>query len=438
MVNENTGEAKDDKKQAGVVAATVLCSLWDMATIAMLKSLGSVASLAASAQTAEKSRVAAIRAEAAKLFAEQLEAYNEQQRVANTSALGGPHAELQVAMAEVAFATDNLTVARKLLERFLQTGPQKDQFYCRAKTLLGLLIDRESTDAKANGINSIKQRKLALAELLLALDVATAPENVTRYKFVVFNISAACWRIVSPFLRADRAKNFIVEMNRVCVALEAIDDANKKWRIDFLAATAVCYADDKQAKEASDRLDKAIEYAEKLLSEIVSIDGKLSDEAKKCISETEAIMSALRQVDEREEAKRRKPKIDPDAEEGIETKATEPVELPPLEGLAALGYAVLRERLNESQAAKATAEATLKKNGEEKLAQQEQLGRLYSQRVHVNVPDFKKVQGAPTVTQALRLRTLVQLQCLVSGAIVDKDWAATFAAVLADLEKAAA
>jgi len=149
-------------------------------------------------------------------------------------------------------------------------------------------------------------------------------------------------------------------------------------------------------------------------------------------------MSALRQVDEREEAKRRKPKIDPDAEEGVETKAAEPVELPPLEGLAALGYTVLKDRLNESQVIKAKAEASLKQNGEEKLAQQEQLGRLYSQRVHVNVPDFKKVQGTPTVTQALRIRSLVQLQCLVSGAIVDKDWAATFAAVLADLEKAAA
>ena len=403
---------------------------------AMLQTLAAISKLAESAKTAEKSRVASIKAEAAKLFAQQYASFQKMQTVSNSSSSGAVspfHAELQVVVAEVAFATESQAISRRVLETFLQTSPQKDQYYCRAKTLLGLLIEYEAS--ATNGITGIQQRKLALAELMLALDVATSTENVARYKFVVFNISVACWQIVSPFLRADRARNFIAEMNRVSSALEAIDDADKKWRISYLAATAVCYADDKQAKEASDRLDKACEHAEKLLADVLSVDAGLAAEAKKCTSETEAIMAALREVEDREEAKNRKPKIDPDAEEGTETK-TEQVEFPPLEGLAALGYVKLKERLNESQGVKAASEEKLKTNGDLKQRQQEALTRLYSQRVHVNVPDFKKVQGMPSVAASVRMRTLVQLQCMVSNAIVDKDWPATFAAIIADLEKA--
>jgi hypothetical protein len=44
----------------------------------------------------------------------------------------------------------------------------------------------------------------------------------------------------------------------MAAALELIDYSDKTWRIMYLSAAAVCFDDEKKAKESSDLLDKAL------------------------------------------------------------------------------------------------------------------------------------------------------------------------------------
>ena len=123
-----------------------------------------------------------------------------------------------------------------------------------------------------------------------ALDIATLPENAFRYKFLVYNISLVVWKIVNPFLRSQRAKHFLAEMQKSCSALEGVDDNDKDWRVLFLSATAFVLEDDKQNKPASDLVDKALEYAEQKLAEVVEEETSLTEESKKSASETEGFI----------------------------------------------------------------------------------------------------------------------------------------------------
>lgn len=88
-----------------------------------------------------------------------------------------------------------------------------DQFFVRAKLILGLLIAYESR--YKNGTEAIKQHKLAVAEIISALDIALHPKNLARYKFLVFDVSVVFWRVVHKFLRSTRAKFFSADIAKV-------------------------------------------------------------------------------------------------------------------------------------------------------------------------------------------------------------------------------
>jgi hypothetical protein len=167
-------------------------------------------------------------------------------------------------MAEAAFGVEQYASARAVIEAFFRRAPQRGQFYCRGKQLLGLLIDKESSSA--NGAENIRQKKIALTEVLDAIAVASSPENLLRYKFLVFNVSATGWSILCPFIRAGRAKYFVNEVSTVSNALETSNDVDVNWRIMFLSAMATCLQDDGQNKAASDAIDKAILHKDKMLS----------------------------------------------------------------------------------------------------------------------------------------------------------------------------
>jgi hypothetical protein len=150
-------------------------------------------------------------------------------------------------------------------------------------------------------------------------------------------------------------------------------------------------------------------------------------------TEAEAVLGGLRKLADWEELKLKKPKIDPDVPDDF---VYPPIEVPPLEGLALLGFDELKMRLDESQAKKTTAEAKMRECVTTKLKQQEELARLYMQRVHCNPADSKVAQGAPNVAQSLRIRTLVQIQCILSGCVPEKDVISAFTACEKDLKSA--
>ena len=151
------------------------------------------------------------------------------------------HSELVIVHAEKEFYAGRQSVAREIVEDFLQRPPQKDQFFCRASALMGLIIDHEAIDS--NGTNSIMKRKLALSQMIIAVDVATAPQNVPKYNFVVFNTSLSFWEVFRPFCNVGRAKYFSVEVCRMSAALEKCDDSDMAWRIMYLSAAAFCCFD---------------------------------------------------------------------------------------------------------------------------------------------------------------------------------------------------
>ena len=92
-------------------------------------------------------------------------------------------------------------------------NPQMDQYFVRAKLILALLISYE--DRSKNGNELLKCSKVAIAETMAALDIALNPKNLSRYKFLIFNISVVFWKIVHKFLRTSRAKSFTAEIARV-------------------------------------------------------------------------------------------------------------------------------------------------------------------------------------------------------------------------------
>ena len=88
-----------------------------------------------------------------------------------------------------------------------------DQYYIRGKLILALLTSYE--DSSKNGNELLKCSKVAIAETMTALDIALNSKNISRYKFLVFNISVVFWKIVHKFLRSSRAKSFTTDIARV-------------------------------------------------------------------------------------------------------------------------------------------------------------------------------------------------------------------------------
>lgn len=376
-----------------------------------INALKHVLEVAESLKTCEQARIESVKAHAASLyevgdishmsafhislwnFQDSLKEYRAFKLIKNIPiAQYGAHDEYDVLAAEGAFAVERHSLAREILEVYFQYTPMRGQFYCRAKLLLALIIDVEA--AMTNGAESIRQRKLALAEVLSAVKVATSEGNIIRYKFIVFNSSLICWKIVSPFLRASRAHYFTQEVNAVSNALETCDDPDIPWRISYLSAAAVCFNDDKQPKLASDLIDKAVALAEKEFAVTIEAETRIKAKVDQGLKESEKFLSAIRKFEEWDALKYRKKKIDPDAPEGAEEP---PEPIPPLEGLAARGYDELKASLDAAQMEKGNADEEMRIVQATKLAQQELMTRLYMQRVQVNTADAKRISSTPQV-----------------------------------------
>ena len=160
-----------------------------------------------------------------------------------------------------------MQIAKDELIKYIYSDPDPDSFLCKAELLYAQILDIESS--KTSGMACINEKKFALSRVMLALDIATHPENAIRYNFIVFNVSLILWKIVQPFLRENRARHFLPEMQRTCDALGAVGLKDKDWRIMYLSATGFCLEDDKQNKAASDAIDKAIVYSEEILNTVI-------------------------------------------------------------------------------------------------------------------------------------------------------------------------
>ena len=129
------------------------------------------------------------------------------------------HPETVIVLAENAFNSGKQDVARRVVEHFLQRAPEKDQYYCRANVLMGLILDYEAKGS--NGLESIRKRKTAINQMMLSIDVASAPENASRYDFIIYNTSLSCWKVIRPYMRSGRARSFNAEVCRISAALGA-------------------------------------------------------------------------------------------------------------------------------------------------------------------------------------------------------------------------
>ena len=294
-------------------------------------------------------------------------------------------------------------------------GIQQDQLYCRAKLLLASLIDHEATEQSLSGSESLKVRKYAIKEVNDALAVALLPENAARYKFVVYNASVIFWRIVSPLLRAGRAKEFVSDIVRISDALEALTDSDTAWRIMYLSAVAYCYDDDKNSKSASDYVDKALAIADNVLSTTIGAQDRLKELLKKISSDTDSIMSSMRALEEEISVLTKPKKVDPDSLVADTVDADNRDEISALVEDKRKQINELKTKLDDVQKNKALVEEKQKVYDGYRKTQFDQSLRLYMQRIHVNVADSKRIIGLPPMIQSARLRTMANIQCMLSG-----------------------
>ena len=338
------------------------------------------------------------------------------------------HPELYVLLAEAAFATDHRDVARQTLETFLYSEPQRDQFYCRAKFMMAMVLNFEAKHCV--GTESIQRCKTALVHVMDALDVALAPDN-SRYKFLVFNASITCWLIVHKFLRPEFAHHFLPEMQRICTALETVDDQDINWRMMYASATAYCLEDDKQPKPAADMVDQAIEYAETFVSKTAAIEENILLEIKNYTKESEDLINNMRKL---QDVKKDNAK---DSKKGKSESHSK--QLPHTSEDTLAKVRELTNVLEAIQRKKAIATTKLREIRVIKEPQLETLTSLYMQRIHSNPSDAKKVSSGGTyASKSVRASVLLQLQQIKSGCIAEKDWISTFQAIQLQLEAATA
>lgn len=328
------------------------------------------------------------------------------------------HSEGLVALAETALFVEDFASARRLLVSFFQLGPQKDQFYCRAKIAMARVLQVEAADLKGKELVDAGLR--AFREIAQAVEIATAPNNLTRYKFVVYNASVAAWKIVRPFLRSGRARHFAQAFLPLVNAFDQQNDADIDWRVQLLSAAALCWEDAQDGKQAADVIDRAVLLATQQLTKTRSELATIENDLQECKKEVEVVMNAFRAIEEREERLRKPRKIDPDLPSD-DPYYTEPLELPPLEGLASEGRERVKDRLDASQLKRTTAEQRMRKVADRQIAQSEAVLLLHRLRVAVFPSDGRKYASAPTITGDLRYFVLVNLQCLLSGAVGEKE-----------------
>ncbi|RYH06060.1 hypothetical protein EON65_43345, partial [archaeon] len=365
------------------------------------------------------------------------------------------HAELVVASSEAAIYAEEFVVARRIIVRYFQLSPQKDSLFVRAKIVMALIINFESRDL--HGTLKIQSGEKSMKELLDGLDVAIAPANLSRYRFMVYNLSLAAWTVVRPFLRTNRAKSFATSFQAIITALEAQDDSDKDWRIMLLSASAICFDDAGNNKGASDNVDKAISLMEGLLQITTSKQEKIDKDLAEIKKEVEAAMNAFRAIEDREELMRKPRKIDPDLLPD-DPYYTTPLTYTPLAGLAAgmvalfcylsfilnnsifnvttEGREKVKEALDVSQFKRTQCEAQLREVMDIKHTQTESLLRLHRQRIVVNIADARKYSTLPNVVKDIRIASLVNLQCLQCNAVPEKEAEAFWPALIKKLEDA--
>jgi tetratricopeptide (TPR) repeat protein len=347
----------------------------------LLRNLSSARALIDSLFSAEKAKIPIIKSQANDSFQiayQQLQ--NFRRNVNSLENKTSEHSELTISAAETAFVTENYSIARELIEEFLLQTPQEDQFYCRAKIVLGLLIDHEAKSTY--GEVNIQQRKLALKELQTALRVALSPENKERYQFILFNISIECWKIVRQFLRKGRAKYFKEEMVQICQSLETLKTVDKSWLISFLSGTAYCLEDGEDPKKAIEFLDKALVLAEELVADLSL---KESQKLEQVSTFSKQIDELQRLIHLEEESEENKTEERPREEEAKESP-----------GLAGLMQQVqtLQKQLTETK-------DDLKALSEAKVPLQESVMRLHFQKIYAFPSEGKKLLSTPQVPPLL-------------------------------------
>jgi hypothetical protein len=192
-----------------------------------------------------------------------------------------------------------------------------------------------------------------------------------------------------------------------------------------------------QIKAAEELIDKAILHADKMLINSQSQEPGILSEMIAANAELEEASSLLRKLEEKDESARNtKKKIDRNAPSDsfeaenslVKTDRERKAEAAEREATQ-LKIAVALER-------KTNCTARLRVLHESKADLQSTLTRLYMQRIHTNTAESKKFCLMPSINQSLRVRSLVQLQCVISGCVESRDLQGVFAVLIRDLSPA--
>ena len=186
-------------------------------------------------------------------------------------------------------------------------------------------------------------------------------------------------------------------------------------------------------KTAEELVDKAILHADKLLNSSTAEEQVVLKEVAAANAELEEASSSLRKHNEKDENMRgSKRKIDCDLPVKVDVITSEIISEEKKEA-DAVERELLQQRIAQTLARKACFSSKLSAIIEKKNAQKSTLTRLYMQRIHTNITDSKKFSLIPGISQSLRTRCLVQLQCIVSGCVDAKDVHLVFASLIKDL-----
>lgn len=192
-----------------------------------------------------------------------------------------------------------------------------------------------------------------------------------------------------------------------------------------------------QIKAAEELIDKAILHADKMLINSQSQEPGILSEMIAANTELEEASSLLRKLEERDESARSlKKKLDrnalPDNVEAevalVKTDRERKAEAAERDATQLKIAAALERKMNCT--------ARLRILHESKADLQATLTRLYMQRIHTNTAESKKFSLMPSITQSLRVRSLVQLQCVISGCVESRDLQGVFAVLIRDLSPA--
>jgi hypothetical protein len=174
-------------------------------------------------------------------------------------------------------------------------------------------------------------------------------------------------------------------------------------------------------------------HADKLLSSSTAEEQVILKEVSAANAELEEASSSLRKHNEKDENMRgneRKIDCDLPVKAYVITSAIVSEEKKEAE---AVERELLQQRISHTLARKTRSSSKLSAIIEKKNVLKSTLTRLYMQRIHTNISDSKRFSLIPGISQSLRTRCLVQLQCMVSGCVDAKDVHSVFASLIKDL-----